>query len=37
MSSLRRTILRRIVNKHVERMGAGVNRRARRAKVKKEK
>jgi hypothetical protein len=37
MSSLRRTILRKIDNAHVERMGAGVNRRARRAKVKKEK
>ena len=37
MSSLRRTILRRIDNKRVERMGVGANRRARRAKVKKEK
>ena len=37
MSSLRRTILRRIENKRVERMGKGVNRAARRAKVKKDK
>lgn len=36
MSSLRRTILRRIENKRVERMGVGVNRAARRAKKKKE-
>ena len=29
--------MRRVENKHVERMGKGVNRAARRAKVKKEK
>ena len=29
--------MRRVENKHVERMGAGVNRAARRAKVKKDK
>ena len=35
MASMRRTILRRIENKRVERAGYGVNRAARRAKKKK--
>ena len=34
MASSRRTILRRIENKHAERAGVGVNRRERRAKKK---